>query len=62
MIRNAPRVINAGVGKPSGVAGTPEIDLHCPSIKIQHRLSRVQGINSGSAPAIVMPGIWLVSV
>ena len=27
---NAARVINAGEGMPSGVAGTPEIDLHCP--------------------------------
>jgi len=61
-IDNAVLVNKAGVGIPSGVAGTPEIEKHFPQYRYSESAAGVYLIRSGFAPAKVIPETWLVSV
>ncbi len=55
-------VIKPGVGIPSGVMGTPWIDLHFPNSKSSASAGGVKSVKSGFAPAADNPGILPVSV
>ena len=55
-------VNKAGVGFPSGDIGMESIQLHSPQLRYSASAGDVNFKNSVSAPAIVMPGISLVSV
>src|SRR5665647_2502600 len=55
-------VIKPGVGIPSGVIGTPAIDLHLPSKSSSASAGGVKSVKSGFIPAADKPGIFAVSV
>lgn len=54
--------IKAGVGIPSGVMGTPWMDLHIPNSNNSASAGGVKSVKSGFAPAADKPGIFPVSV
>ncbi|AAY79450.1 hypothetical protein Saci_0021 [Sulfolobus acidocaldarius DSM 639] len=55
-------LIIAGVGIPVGVTGTEFIEIHFSLIKNSASAAGVKCVNSGVAPATVIPGIRLTSV
>src|SRR5215213_4926619 len=59
---NAVRVMSAGVGLPSGVAGTTSMHLQCPQYRNSASAGDVYFTSSAFAPATVSPEISLVAV